>query len=160
GLWSGTWLPRGNPGAPVQIAVTAYNSPSAQGALGGQTILSGILQQGGRTPVIRPGAVLNAASFVEQAPVAPGSLITIFGSNLADSTVNNSSLPLQTELAGTQLVLGGRALPLLYASDGQVNAQVPYDLVVNTNHQLLVRRGTALSVPEVITVAAAEPAIF
>src|SRR5262249_18712670 len=77
GLWSGTWLPRGNPGAPVQIAVTAYTLPGLQDALGGQTILSGNVLPGGGTPVIRPGAVVNAASFQAQAPVAPGSLITV-----------------------------------------------------------------------------------
>jgi uncharacterized protein (TIGR03437 family) len=160
GLWSGTWLPRGNPGAPVQIAVTAYSLPGLQSALGGQTILSGSIVSGATTPVIRPGAVVNAASFQSQTPVAPGSLITVLGANLADITTSSSAPPLLTELGGTQLMLGGRALPLLYASDSQVNAQVPYDLAVNTNLQLIVRRGTALSVPEVVTVAAAEPAIF
>ena len=32
-------------------------------------------------------------------------------------------------------------MPLLFSSDGQVNAMVPYGLNVNTRHQLLVRRG-------------------
>jgi uncharacterized protein (TIGR03437 family) len=160
GLWSATWLPRANPGAPVQIAVTAYTLPGGQTPPGGQTILSGSIRSGGGTPVIRPGAILNAASLVAQAPVAPGSLITVLGSNLADNNLSGGDPPLQTELGGTQLVLGGRPLPLLSVSDSQVNAQAPYDLPVNTSLQLIVRHGAALSVPETVTVAAAEPAIY
>jgi uncharacterized protein (TIGR03437 family) len=56
--------------------------------------------------------------------------------------------------------LGDRSLPLLYASDNQINAQLPYDVAVNTDLQLTVRRGGALSVPVSVTVAMAQPAIF
>ena len=40
-----------------------------------------------QTPVISDGGVLNAASFDKTpgAPLAPGSLVSIFGSNLAGS---------------------------------------------------------------------------
>jgi adhesin/invasin len=48
----------------------------------------------------------------------------------------------------------------LYASDGQVNAQVPYSLAVNTQLQLQVKRGTSFSVPQALTVAPADPAVF
>jgi uncharacterized protein (TIGR03437 family) len=58
------------------------------------------------------------------------------------------------------VVLGDRPLPLLYTSAGQVNVQVPYSLPVNTQHQIAVRRSTAISVPETLSVAAAQPGIF
>jgi uncharacterized protein (TIGR03437 family) len=93
--------------------------------------------------------------------VAPGELITIFGVKLADGPgVSAGSVPLPTQLAGTEVQFGDRLLPFLYAGDGQLNVQVPYDIPVNTQAQLRVRRGDALSVPQAVTVAPAQPAIF
>lgn len=34
------------------------------------------------------------------------------------------------------MVLAGKELPLIFASDGQINAQVPFDLPLNTDHQI------------------------
>src|SRR5262249_30378162 len=67
-------------------------------------------------------------------------------------------MPLATSLGNTEVRLGERRLPLLYASDTQINAQLP-DVPVNTELQLVVRRGAALSVPLPVTVEA-QPAIF
>jgi uncharacterized protein (TIGR03437 family) len=63
-------------------------------------------------------------------------------------------------LNGTEVRLGNRPLPLLFTSDGQLNAQVPYDLPVDTQHQISVKRGDAIAVPETLQVAAAQPGIF
>jgi uncharacterized protein (TIGR03437 family) len=57
-------------------------------------------------------------------------------------------------------LLGDRSLPLLFVSKGQLNVQVPFGLPANTQHQISVRRGQELSVPETITVADALPGIF
>jgi uncharacterized protein (TIGR03437 family) len=104
--------------------------------------------------------VVSAASFAAQAPLAPGSLISIFGARLAERSGLAARLPLETELGGALVTMAGRPFPLLYASEGQINAQVPYDISVNTRHQLLVRRQNSYAVPEPVTVAAAQPAIF
>ena len=45
-------------------------------------------------------------------------------------------------------------------SDGQLNAQVPYDVPVDTQHQILEKRGDSIAVPETLSVAAAQPGIF
>ena len=51
-------------------------------------------------------------------------------------------------------------VPLRYVSGGQVNAQVPFELGINTSQQIVVQRGTTLSVPQDVVVAAAQPAIY
>jgi uncharacterized protein (TIGR03437 family) len=56
--------------------------------------------------------------------------------------------------------IAGNQVPLFYASDGQVNAILPYGLAVNTTQQLVVSRGSTLSVPQGITMAAAAPGVF
>jgi uncharacterized protein (TIGR03437 family) len=158
GKWSGTWQPRnGTPGSTVRVTITAFQALAGGKVLGEQIDLTAGLTSGAKGPL--PLSVLNGASFLDTASLAPGVLISIFGSGLASSSTSGTT-PLPTDLAGTQVTLGGQALPLLYASDGQVNAQVPYDLSVNTELQLQVKRGTSLSVPQSLTVAPAQPAIF
>ncbi len=69
-------------------------------------------------------------------------------------------LPLPTALGGSTVVLAGVAMPLLFSSDGQVNAVVPYETTVNTAQQVILTRGSSTSVPQPLTVADAAPGIF
>ena len=46
-----------------------------------------------QTPVVAQGGVLNAASFALNQGVAPGSLVSIFGTNLAASLALADSIP-------------------------------------------------------------------
>src|ERR1700730_11404216 len=73
----------------------------------------GILAQT-QTPITVAG-VVNAASFA-QGPVAPGSMISIFGSGLATKVLQASSLPLPTILDGTTVTVGALAVPLFFVS--------------------------------------------
>ena len=41
-------------------------------------------------------------------------------------------MPLETQLAGSRVTIGGKTAPLMAASDGQINALVPFGLAVNT----------------------------
>src|SRR5205085_5526438 len=61
-------------------------------------------------PVIAAGGIVSAASFT--APVAPGSLISLFGGNLAGATA---------------VELNGAPVPLIAVTPGQINAQLPYE---------------------------------
>src|ERR1035438_1745915 len=73
-------------------------------------------------PVVTPGGVVNAASF--QAPVAPGSVISVFGQNLAGDTYQASSTPLPTMLGATSVTVSGVPVPLIYVGASQINAQL------------------------------------
>jgi uncharacterized protein (TIGR03437 family) len=157
GIWSNTWQPT-REGAVKMIAIALSAEKNLR--LQGEASRQGTLRAGGRSPLVSPGGVFNGASFLPGQPVAPGQWITLFGQKLAGSTTVANESPLPSQLSGTEVLLGGRNLPLLYTSDGQVNAQVPFDLTVDTQHQVVIRRDTALSVPEVLTVAPAQPAVF
>ncbi len=157
GRWSATWQPRNSSVSQVTVSVVA---DLAEQRLSGTAQVTGGLRAGATPPVIGAGAVVSAASFAPQAPLAPGSFISIFGARLAERLAVSTSLPLDTNLAGTIVTVAGRPLPLLFASDAQINAQIPYGLPTNTRHQIVVRRGATLAVPESITVAETQPAIF
>src|SRR3569833_1107910 len=72
-------------------------------------------------PTIR--YVSDSASFGPR--VAPGSLATIFGADLAGDTAQAADFPIPTNLAGTTVSVGGSLAPLLYVSATQLNFQVP-----------------------------------
>ena len=79
--------------------------------------------------------------------------------------VNPGVSPAKATVAGTPPMVTftdstTRPLPLVFASPNQVNAIVPYDLPVNALHQLVVRRGSALSVPEPVNVLSTQSGVF
>jgi uncharacterized protein (TIGR03437 family) len=154
GRWSATWQPQ-NSAAQVTITVQAQE---AKPPLQGTQSIGGTLQDNPTTPSI--GGVGSPAKATVTQPMAPGSFISIYGLHLAAGKNVALSLPLATQLGATQVVLGGRALPLLYAADGQVNAVVPYDIPPNSTQQLIVTNGPALSVPSPVTIASSGPAVF
>ena len=71
-------------------------------------------------------AVANSASGSTSA-IAPGALVSIYGTGLSTFTALAGSLPLPTSLAGTVVNVNGLPAPILYASSTQVNIQVPYE---------------------------------
>jgi trimeric autotransporter adhesin len=162
GMWSGTWAPRSAEN--VTITVTAQSAPPS--TLQGSVETGGVVTPNAEPPIISTGGILSAASFAAGEPSAPGGIISIFGVNLASGAgTAATSLPLPTQLAGTQVIIGGVLMPLLYAGPGppgldQINAVVPYPLPVNTTQQVIVQYALALSVPEPNMVAPGAPGAF
>jgi uncharacterized protein (TIGR03437 family) len=70
-------------------------------------------------------SVVNAAS-LQPGPVAPGSIISIFGHNLAQSS--SSCAEFCSTLAGVILSINGIPAPLQFVSPEQINAQVPFEV--------------------------------
>jgi len=61
--------------------------------------------------------------------VAPGSIVTLFGSNLAPRAAQAARSPWPKVLETTSVFINGVAAPLGYVSPTQVNAQVPVDAI-------------------------------
>jgi uncharacterized protein (TIGR03437 family) len=156
GQWAGTWAPHNTAGGQATVTVKAQ---VASPALAGTAQVSGNVTPNLTTPVINAVGVVSAASF-SNVPIAPGSFISIFGSNLAAGMNSSTVLPLATNLGGTLALLGGELLPLQFTSTGQINAIVPYDVPVGGTQQLLVQQDSAYSLPESLSVAPAQPAVF
>lgn len=78
-----------------------------------------------KVPYIAPAGVTNAAGSTPQAGVAPGSIVTIFGQNLAASTAVGPASPLVQTLGGVTVTAGGSLLPLFFVSPTQINVQLP-----------------------------------
>jgi uncharacterized protein (TIGR03437 family) len=64
------------------------------------------------------------------ARIAPGSLVTLFGSYLCDCDPTSDSSPIMPrELAGVQVYIDGIPAPINYVSPSQINAQIPWELI-------------------------------
>ena len=102
--------------------------------------------------------VVNLGSY--QTAVAPNSLVSIFGTNLGASEVASSPI-LPTVLGGICVTLNNTAIPLFMTSPGQINAQIPPNLVPGS-YPLVIRSLTkqAASVSQQITVSKYAPAVM
>jgi uncharacterized protein (TIGR03437 family) len=79
----------------------------------------------GARPAGAQAAAVNAASYA--GAVAPGSIATVFGLELAAATATASDGRPAPTLGKTQLSVAGIPAPLFYASPTQLNFQVPWE---------------------------------
>jgi uncharacterized protein (TIGR03437 family) len=114
-------------------------------------------------PHILPGCVVNAASYVGGG-VAPGEIVTIFGSAMGPSELVPLHLgedrKLATTLANTRILFNGVAAPLLYVSEKQSSAIVPYGLAGEPSVEVQVEDKGVLSDVVTVPVLVARPGIF
>jgi uncharacterized protein (TIGR03437 family) len=101
--------------------------------------------------------VFPAAANIFPLNLAPRMLIAIYGSNLASQPDQTSGVTFPTQLADVQVLVGGSAIPLYYASPTQINAVLPDSATGLT--QLTIQNSAGKNSLNVL-VAAASPAIF
>jgi len=106
-------------------------------------------------PVVNSGGIVNNASSLR--PVSPGSLISIYGSNLS-SGINTFSIPFPLNFNGTSVSVSGIFCPLLYVSPTLINAQLPTNSPTGTVTVTVTVNGVSGS--NTATVSAAAPGIF
>lgn len=110
--------------------------------------------------------VVNGASFVAGQGVAPGSFVSIFGSNFASgqTLANFSSLPLATSLAGVFVTFNGVPAPIVGVTANQINVQVPWSALPaaasSGQAQVVVSNVAGSSAAATVPIASAAPGLF
>ncbi len=157
----------GTAGAKALVVSSAGNTTAAGATIAvgqaGQTVGGGGGGGGGGTgPVIFTGGIVNAASLdlSTSDTAAPGSLISIFGTNLATGTASAGAAPLPRALGGTSVVIGTVAAPLLLVSPSQINAQVPLELQPGSPVTVTVIVNGRSSAAEPLNIVPAAPGVF
>jgi uncharacterized protein (TIGR03437 family) len=140
----------GTRAALLSIVDNAVGSPQAV-ALSGVAIASTV-------PAINAGGVTIGAGF--QPGFAPGSLISIFGTNFAAAPTSASGSPLPTTLGGVQVLVNNQAAPLFFVNGTQINVQAPFELVAGTPATITVIANGSASAPVTVSVTAEQPGIF
>jgi uncharacterized protein (TIGR03437 family) len=85
-------------------------------------------------------------------------ILSIFGSNVANTTQTASTSPVEYSLAGVVATVNGVAAPVLFISPSQINIQVPYEIGAGPGVVGINKNGEIAGFPVQITPAA--PGIF
>jgi len=113
-------------------------------------------------PVIALGGAVSAASY--NSPIAPGSIIAVFGTNLADKVYSAVATPLPTTLGTTSVSVNGIPAPLFYVSPTQINAQAPSSLTSAdggyATANVVVTTSFGSSAPAAVSVYVEGPGVF
>ena len=150
--------------------VQATNFPTTSGSF--RPSVAGFIESGDAfvaklhfepPPLFTQQGVVNAASF-EGGPVAPGEIVTIFGTNLGPPTLAGLQLTpdgrVDTSIADTRVWFDGEAAPMIFAVENQLGAVVPYtvagSLVTSLRIEYRGLESPAVSLP----VQSSSPAIF
>jgi uncharacterized protein (TIGR03437 family) len=153
GLYSGTWSPR-NTGSQISINLRA----SAPGLADAISQISGAVTPNA-APVLTPHGTLHSFDPLVGAALAPGTIVQIYGENLASQTAQPSAIPLPPVLNGTSVIIGGIESPLYFVSAGQVNAQIPFELEPGKQYQVILSANGALTTPDTIQLSQATPGL-
>jgi uncharacterized protein (TIGR03437 family) len=101
--------------------------------------------------------VANGASF--KSSFAPGSILSVFGSQLSPAVQSASSLPLPLSIGGVAVLVNGIVAPLFYVAPGQLNVQIPYETTANSSAVLSINNNGQVTTQS-FQVSAAAPGIF
>ena len=114
------------------------------------------------TPVINPGGVVNSAGVPSVQAIAPGGLVSIFGSNLAAAMTLSDSVPLSTKVGDVSVrSRRGRADPVREPQPDQCASAVGRASVgFRGRGQVVVTNAGTASAAAAVTVASSAPAIY
>jgi uncharacterized protein (TIGR03437 family) len=110
-------------------------------------------------PAIAPAGIMSAAGATPDGSMAPGSVISIYGQNLAPELQVAATNPLPQTLQGVTVTIGNYILPLLFVSPAQINAQLPIELVPG-NYTLQVQQTGQANVTGTLTISRDAPGMF
>lgn len=102
------------------------------------------------------GSVANAGDGSQS--VAPGGLISVYGTQMSPVNMATSQIPLPTALGDSCLSVNGAPVPLLFVSNQQINAQLPFN--VGGNATLTIHTPAGLSNNYLFNVQPAAPSVF
>ncbi len=106
---------------------------------------------------------MNGASFAP-GPVSPGTVLTVFGSNLGPQAVSGLQLDSSGHVAvssgGTRVLINGTPAPIIYSLESQVSAIVPFATQTDVPAQVVVEYNGEQSLGEAVSISDTSPALF
>ena len=158
GNYSATW----QPGAVNASMVVTLNA--AAGSLQSATaqLFGGIAQNQTPPPTLVPGGALNNLNPVVGAPLAPGTIASVYGAGLAPAAVSPGVVPLPTMFNNTYALVGPAQAPFYFLSGSQIDIQIPYDVTSAAPQQLplILSVDNALTLPLTLNIVAAAPGVL
>lgn len=156
------WIQVG-PAAQSPVSFTVAANATASARTGAITVASQTFSVSQAAGMLL-SAVDNAASYA-QGGVSPGEIVALFGALLGPETLSIAQLTSGQQtfpqtLSGTRVLFDGAPAPILYTSQGQVSAIVPYSLAGKINTQVQVEYQGNLSNAKTLAVVTSAPGLF
>jgi len=116
-----------------------------------------------QTPVISDPGILNSITLDNSQPVAPGSIVSIFGSQLASAVATADSVPLSTSIAGVSVTFNGIQAAVRLVSPTLISVQVPWETLgtdTTGTASVVVSQNGVNSDPRKVALAQYSPGIY
>ena len=147
---------------PIQVVVlTARQEGSNGNNVGYATTVST------NATITAAAAGANLQGGGDAANIAPGTVVSILGSNLSFNTASAdlSQDQLPTALGGTEVYFNGIRAPLFFVSATQINAQIPWEVLDTTSINAYVRSvrndgNVVVTTPVAVTIVTQNPGLF
>jgi uncharacterized protein (TIGR03437 family) len=158
GVYSGNWSPdRISSSVPISVEAVHGTYPSVRRSL----VVSTIAAPGQVSlPVVFPDGIVGAAGFTPRQPLAPGGIISIFGSGFSSAIHPALAVPLPRQLGGVSVRIGTEDVPLYSVHPGQINAQMPFTVQSGNNVSVVVNAAGKLTAAQTYAIASVQPGIF
>ena len=157
GAYSGTWVPQQSGTVSVSFAALHPTLPSLNRTF---TVSTATAAQGIQLPVVFTNGVVENAGFTPRRPLAPGSIVALFGTGLAPQVAEASQIPLERELAGVKVRIGNTDAPLYRVATDQITAEIPVELQPGTGVAIVVSVNGRLTAPQNYLISPAEPGVI
>ena len=108
---------------------------------------------------ISPGGIVNSATFLAGAPVAPGSLASVYGT-FPISVAQANVTPWPPTVSGLSIQFSGIQAPLSYASATQANVQIPWEMAGQTQASVIASVASETSTAQTVNLASFAPGVF
>jgi uncharacterized protein (TIGR03437 family) len=166
---SGTWLTETTSGN--VITLTADPTGLSPGPYSGTLTVNSNAVNGTTTipvqltvvaagpPAISYGGVVNVFTNSLSDGLSQGDFIAVYGSQFTAGAPQLGALPYGTTLAGTQVEINGKPVPVEYVSASQINVQIPYNANLGPG-TLTVLNGTQQGNTVSISISATAPALL
>jgi len=148
---------------PMKLVAADLNgdgAPDLAVAIYGNNTVSVLLNTDrGTPPSLSANGVVNGATY--HAPVAPGSIATVFGTFSIPSPLLVTGFPVPTAIDALSLQFTGVPLaPLFSATQTQLNVQIPWELSGQTQTTASVSQNGLTSAAQTVPIATYAPGIF
>jgi uncharacterized protein (TIGR03437 family) len=133
-------------------------APNGGDAFDSTMFSSSILTISFAAPSVNAGGTVNGGSFASS--LAAAGIASAFGTNFTIGNNFATAVPLPTTLGGVSVKLNNTAAPLFFVGPNQVNFQIPWELLGQTQTSLTITNPGGISATQTINLSPAAPGVF
>ncbi len=123
------------------------------------TAISAALSAFAQTPVINDNGIVNSVTQDRNQAVSAGSIVSIFGTELASAAALADSVPLSTSVAGITVTINNVNAPIRQVSSTLISVQIPWE-VQDAKASVVVNRNGVASTAKSVNLAQFSPGVY